>query len=380
MRPTHPSLRPIVRFSLPVKGLSTALGAACLLLSAAACERDAASRTAPAADAKQAAPAPAADVEVSEQARAMIAPLPDGWAHADDTPALVALGKALYFDKRLSKNHDVSCNSCHDLARFGVDNEPTSPGHQGQRGDRNSPTVFNAAGQFAQFWDGRASDVEEQAIGPILNPIEMAMPDEAQVLKVLGSMPGYVEMFAKAFPKEKAPLTYKNVGVAIGAFERKLATPCAVDRYLKGDTTALTAAEKRGWNTFASVGCTACHNGALVGGGMYQKAGLVKPWPSTEDKGRAVVTHNEDEAFFFKVPTLRNIAKTGPYFHDGSVASLEEAVKVMANHQLGRTLTKEEVTDIVAFLGALTGEPPAALTAAPELPASTDATPPPDPS
>jgi cytochrome c peroxidase len=358
--------------------LPTVIGAA-LMTFAAGCERSSPPADTNAAPPVAAAPSAVDDVEVTELALAVVKPLPASWSAEGDTPARVALGKALYFDARLSKNHDISCNSCHDVKRFGVDGEATSPGHKGQRGDRNSPTVFNAAGQFAQFWDGRAANVEEQAIGPILNPVEMAMPNEEHVLKVIGSMPGYLEMFDKAFPGEKTPLTYKNVGVAIGAYERKLVTPSPVDAYLGGDKSALTAAQKRGWNTFASVGCTACHAGELLGGAMYQKAGLVKPWPDADDKGRAVVTNNEAEAFFFKVPTLRHVAKTGPYFHDGSVASLEEAVKMMGSYQLGKELSAEEVKDIVSFLEALTGEAPEGLIEPPELPASTDKTPPPNP-
>ena len=287
----------------------------------------------------------------------------------------------LYYEKRLSKNHDISCNSCHQLDKYGVDGEATSPGHKGQRGGRNSPTSYNAALHLAQFWDGRAADVEEQAKGPILNPIEMAMPDEASVLKVLKSMPEYVEMFAAAFEGEgEAAVTYDNLAKAIGAFERKLVTPSRWDDFLKGNEAVLSDEEKKGFVEFANAGCITCHSGPGVGGNMYQKLGLVKAWPNQKDVGREEVTKNKADNMMFKVPSLRNIAKTGPYFHDGSVASLEEAVKMMAEHQLGKTLTDEQVKSIVTFLNVLTGTIPEEYVKEPKLPASTDATPKPDPS
>ena len=294
--------------------------------------------------------------------------------------ALVALGRALYYDARLSKNQDVSCNSCHLLDRYGVDGAPTSTGHKGQKGGRNAPTSYNAAGHIAQFWDGRAADVEAQAKGPVLNPIEMAMPDEASVIKVLRSIPGYAPMFAAAFPVEKDPITYANMAKAIGAFERGLVTPSKIDAFLGGDDAALTEAEKRGLNTFVEVGCTDCHSGPYLGGAIYQKAGLVKPWPNQADAGRFEVTKNEADRMMFKVPGLRNIEKTGPYFHDGSVASLDEAIRMMGVHQLGRELTPEQIADIRAFLGSATGLLPEAYIAKPALPESGPKTPKPDPS
>lgn len=331
-------------------------------------------RAAPPTDRAPAAPA------LDKTLLGAFAPLPEGYGVEAPSAAQVDLGRQLYFDERLSKNQDVSCNSCHDLARYGVDGEKTSPGHKAQRGGRNSPTVYNAAGHFAQFWDGRAKDVEEQALGPILNPVEMAMPDEASVLRVVRSIPGYVEAFQKAFPGQKDPVTYANLGVAIGAFERGLVTPGRFDKLLAGDASALTAAEQKGLQTFVSTGCAACHAGSLVGGAMYQKLGLVKPWPNVDDKGRSAITNNDAEAFFFKVPSLRNVAKTGPWFHDGSVGTLEEAVKLMASHQLGRELTDEATAEIVTFLGALTGELPTAYIEEPTLPPSGPQTPAPDPS
>jgi cytochrome c peroxidase len=290
----------------------------------------------------------------------------------------VVLGRMLYYDARLSKGQDVSCNSCHELNKYGVDNQPVSDGHKGQKGTRNAPTVYNAAGHFVQFWDGRAPTVEEQAKGPILNPVEMAMPDQKRVLTVLNSMPEYVEAFKKAFPGEKDPVTYDNLAKAIGAFERKLVTVSRWDKYLGGDQAALSEEEKAGLNKFLDVGCQSCHNGVYLGGSMFQKLGLVKPWDNANDPGRFAVTKQEADRMVFKVPTLRNIEKTAPYYHDGSIATLEEAVRRMADHQLGRVLSKEEVDSIVTFLKALTGELPTEYIKEPALPKSTDKTPKPD--
>jgi cytochrome c peroxidase len=290
------------------------------------------------------------------------APLPENAATAEYplTPERVALGKKLYFDTRLSINNKMSCNSCHKLETFGVDNEPTSPGHEGKRGGRNSPTVYNAALHVAQFWDGRAKDVEAQALGPILNPGEMGMPSEATVLERLSKDPKTVAEFAAAFPGEANPLTYANVGKAIGAFERTLLTPSRFDNYLKGDESALTPAEKAGGKLFVQTGCTACHMGATMGGQIYQKLGLVKEYP-TKDMGRFEVTKSEADKKMFKVPSLRNVAKTAPYFHDGSVKTLNEAISQMGEYQLGKKLTKEEVESIALFLGSLTGTPPSGV-------------------
>jgi cytochrome c peroxidase len=282
--------------------------------------------------------------------------------------ALIALGRSLYFDKRLSKNRDLSCNSCHSLTAYGVDGEATSPGDRGQRGGRNSPTVYNAAGYFAQFWDGRAPTVEEQAKGPILNPIEMAMPNAAAVVSRLRAIPGYAPVFAQAFPGEATPITYDNVGRAIGAFERGLTTPSRWDRYLTGDKAALTSAEMEGLKLFTNVGCMVCHTGELLGGNSYQRAGAVEPWPNQQDEGRAGVTKNDADRMMFKVPTLRNITKTAPYFHDGSARTLDVAVRMMGKHQLGLELADGEVSSIVTWLDSLTGTPRADYIAEPQLP------------
>ncbi|MCO4773389.1 MAG: c-type cytochrome [Deltaproteobacteria bacterium] len=298
--------------------------------------------------------------------------------HNPITDAKVDLGRMLYYEPRLSKNHDISCNSCHQLDNFGVDSEPTSPGHKGQLGGRNSPTVLNAALHVAQFWDGREPHVEAQAKGPVLNPVEMAMSGPDAVVATLKSIPGYVDGFAKAFPGED-PVTYDNMAAAIGAFERKLLTPSPFDAYLGGDVAALNDAQRAGLETFVATGCTACHSGVAVGGAMYQKLGLVEAWPNITDKGRSEVTGNAAEEYFFKVPSLRNIAKTGPYFHDGKTAELTVAVKMMAKHQLGKELADDEVASIVSFLDSLTGTVDAKYAAKPELPPSSDTTPKPDP-
>jgi len=303
---------------------------------------------------------------------AMFAPLPSYMAgeRAHPTGAQVNLGRQLYHETLLSGGHDVSCNSCHALNGYGADGRRVSFGSHGLTGGRNAPTVYNAAGQVAQFWDGRAADVEEQAKGPILNPDEMAMPNSGAVLDHMRASARYRAAFRAAFPNEAQPITYDNVGRAIGAFERGLVTPSRWDKFLAGDSSALSAEEQRGAATFVRVGCAGCHNGAYVGGASFQKLGLVKPWPTSTDSGRIKVTHKPSDLFVFKVPTLRNVEKTSPYFHDGSIASLDEAIRLMARHQLGVELTDAQVRDIHAWLGSLTGELPATYIAEPRLPNS----------
>lgn len=331
--------------------------------------------------AKESTPVPVAPVVVDRALLVAFASLPTkinppGGASSDDQ---IALGKQLYFETRLSKNQELSCNSCHGLETYGVDNKPTSTGHKGQLGTRNSPTVYNAALHIAQFWDGRAKDVEAQALGPILNPVEMAMKDEASVLLVLKSIPEYGAAFKKAFPADKDPVTYANVGKAIGAFERTLVTPSRWDAYLGGDDAALSGAEKAGLAKFLDVGCNTCHAGAAVGGRDYKKLGQAKAWPrELKDNGRFDATKDPADKNVFKVPSLRNIDKTGPYFHDGSVATLEEAITLMGRHQLGKELSDADVRSIATFLKSLTGELP--KVERPSLPKSTAKTPKADPS
>ncbi len=319
-------------------------------------------------------------VEIDPLNLQMFQPLPE-LMRSDENPITdekVALGRMLYYESRLSKSQEISCNSCHMLDRFGVDGQPTSDGHKGKLGDRNSPTVYNAAGHFVQFWDGRAEDVEAQAKGPVMNPVEMAMPSEKQVITVLKSMPGYVEAFKKAFPEEKDPINYENMARAIGAFERKLVTPSRWDKFIRGDSQALTNEEKAGFNVYMETGCHVCHAGAYIGGSMYQKLGMIRPYPDTSDPGREKVTKNEADRMVFKVPGLRNIAETGPYYHNGKIESLEDAVSRMGEYQLGRTLSEGQVRSIVTWLDTLTGEIPAEYVKQPVLPQSTGKTPKPD--
>lgn len=319
----------------------------------------------------------AEDILTNRGLLALLKPLPEMMESAANpvTEEKVELGRKLFHDTRLSLNRKNSCNSCHNLETYGVDNQKFSTGDAGGKGGRNSPTVFNAAIHIAQFWDGRAKDVEEQAKGPVLNAVEMAMPSADYVAEVLQSIPGYAPLFKNAFPDDVDPVNYDNFAKAVGAFERKLVTPSRFDDFLKGKEDALTMEEKTGLNNFLGAGCATCHNGPAIGGQMYQKLGLVKPWPGNTDSGRFEVTKNEIDKFMFKVPSLRNIAKTGPYLHDGSVSDLNELTSMMAEHQLGRTLDKKQVDSIVIFLKVLTGSLPKDLIAAPELPADGPNTP-----
>ena len=319
----------------------------------------------------------AGTLTVDPTARSLFQPLPAVVESKTNaiTEDKIVLGRILFYETRLSRSQQISCNSCHELKNYGVDGQPTSDGHKGLRGDRNSPTVYNAAGHFVQFWDGRAADVEEQARGPVLNPVEMAMKSEKEVVAVLKTIPEYVELFRKAFPEDKDPVTYENMAKAIGAFERKLLTPARWDRYLRGENDALTPEEKAGFNTYVGTGCQTCHLGTYVGGNLYQKLGLAKPWPDNSDPGRLKTTKNESDRLVFKVPSLRNVEKTGPYFHNGRVGTIDEAVANMAEFQLGKKLTGAEVKSIVVWLKSLTGELPAEYTKEPTLPRSTGNTP-----
>jgi cytochrome c peroxidase len=319
-------------------------------------------------------------VDVNTAALKMFAPLPAVMDSARNPviDAKIDLGRMLYYDPRLSKSQEVSCNTCHQLDRYGVDNDPVSTGHKGLKGNRNAPTVYNAAGHFVQFWDGRAPDVEEQAKGPVTNPVEMAMPSGKTVISVLKSMPEYPAAFKKAFPGQADSVTFENVALAIGAFERKLVTPSRWDKFLKGEQNALTPAEKAGFNKFVESGCSTCHNGPYVGGMSYQKLGLAKRWTADSDPGRYGVTKQESERSVFKVPSLRNIAMTGPYFHTGNVPALDRAVEIMSEYQTGRPISKQDVESIVVWLRALTGDLPADYIKKPALPRSTSKTPGPD--
>jgi len=305
---------------------------------------------------------------LQEQAKALFGTLPKVAKDSKYTlnEERIFLGKKLYFDKRLSKDNTQSCNTCHNVETYGVDNEPTSLGNDGKRGTRNSPTTFNAAFHTTQFWDGREPDVEAQAGGPILNPVEMAMPNETNVIKRVKDIKEYKTYFAESFPDDKDPINYNNLKLAIGAYERMLVTPTKFDDYLAGNNEALNTQEKEGLQTFISGGCITCHRGNVLGGNMFQKFGLMKPyWELTKstviDNGRFDVTQNEADKYVFKVPSLRNIEKTYPYFHDGSIMSLKEATDIMGKAQLNKTFTDKEIDDMVAFMNTLTGEIPSNL-------------------
>lgn len=291
-------------------------------------------------------------------------------------PAMAELGKKLYFELRLSKSGFISCNSCHNLSMGGTDNLKTSIGHNWQKGPINAPTVLNSSMNVAQFWDGRAADLKAQAGGPIANPGEMAF-SHALAVEVLQSIPRYVAEFKAVFKSDK--ISIDEVTKAIAAFEETLVTPNSrFDKWLMGDKNALTADELAGYELFKDSGCTACHNGPAVGGASFQKMGVVEPYKANSPaEGRVAVTKQEADRFNFKVPTLRNVELTYPYFHDGEAATLKEAVEIMGRIQLGKKFTDKENGQIVAFLKTLTGDQPDFKM--PILPPSSDATPHPKP-
>ena len=314
------------------------------------------------------------DGQIADKAKKVFQPISAEPKENPENPVTeqkVKLGKILYFDKRLSKDGNISCNSCHNLSTGGVDNLSTSPGDDGTLGDRNSPTVLNAAYHSSQFWDGRAKDVEEQAGMPILNPVEMAIPSEQFLVDRLRGIELYQSMFADAFPEPGSPITYTNLRKAIAAFERTLVTPSRFDDYLNGDSKALTIAEKEGLKSFMDAGCITCHNGAMLGGSSFQKFGQFKEyWHYTGskhiDEGLFKVTGNEVDKYMFKVPSLRNIALTGPYFHDGSVDALSDAIGIMAEINLNTKLTEDEIGKIETFLESLNGQLPEGAADAPK--------------
>ncbi|GGC69050.1 cytochrome-c peroxidase [Marinobacter halophilus] len=293
------------------------------------------------------------------------------------TQAKVELGKMLFFEPRLSSSHLISCNTCHNVGMGGDDYLPVSIGHGWQKGPRNSPTVFNAVFNAAQFWDGRAADLAEQAKGPVQAGVEMSSTPE-RVVATLKSMPDYVERFEDAFPGQGDPVSFNNMAVAIEAFEATLITPDSdFDKYLRGNADALNEREKEGLALFMDRGCTACHSGVNLGGQEYYPFGLVTR-PGGEilpegDKGRFAVTATASDEYVFRASPLRNIELTAPYFHSGAVWSLEEAVAVMGTAQLGTELKDNEVDSIVAFLKSLTGTVPEIRY--PILPPSTGSTP-----
>jgi cytochrome c peroxidase len=287
------------------------------------------------------------------------------------TPAKVQLGMQLFFEPRLSVDGTLSCNSCHNVMANGTDNRPVSIGVRGQKGGRSAPTVWNAAYLSVQFWDGRASSLEEQAKGPVLNPIEMGMPHKELAVNRIASIAGYREQFTSVFGGDK-PVSYDNIAKAIASYERTLITPNSpYDQYAKGKEDALSAQAKRGLDLVQSFGCTSCHNGPVFAGpalpegqGFFQKFPIYPgsqyevQYGLTKDLGRYEVTKKAEDKSVWRVPTWRNIALTAPYFHNGSVATLDEAVRVMAKTQLNKPISDEDTRSIVAFLESLTGEFP----------------------
>lgn len=284
-----------------------------------------------------------------------------------NTEEQARLGQRLFFDRRLSKSQTISCNSCHTLSNYGVDGLDVSIGHEGQRGRRNAPSVLNTGGQFLFFWDGRARSLEDQARHPIFSRIEMAMDSEQQLLSRLSSVGEYRAAFAAAFPDAARGIRMEHVLRALAAFERRLITPSRWDRFVVGYSDELSKLEKQGFARFVGLGCISCHNGSLFGGGNFERLGVVEPWPNQADSGRAEVTHKTRDRMYFKVPSLRNVAKTAPYFHDASADTLAQAVRMMARHQMGRELSDADVRALTAWLGTLTGELPEQWTDAPEL-------------
>lgn len=286
-------------------------------------------------------------------------PLPATMPGAEhDTPERIALGEKLFFDPRLSVNDTQSCASCHILepGKFGVDLLPVSPGAHGKLGTRNTPTVLNAGYQASQFWDGRAHDLAAQAGQPILNPVEMAMPDEQAVLDKLARIDEYRTAFAKAFPAATEAISYPNLSEALAAFQRTLRSPSRFDEFLGGKLQELNEQEMRGLDTFMRANCVRCHDGPLLGGQTFEKLGVYGDYANQTDMGRFEVTRDEADRMVFKTSSLRNVAVTGPWYHDGAVSTLEEAVRNMAQLQLQRRMSDAEVADVVAFLGALTDE------------------------
>jgi cytochrome c peroxidase len=309
------------------------------------------------------------------QAQRVFAPLPSDMAVSGHpfTPELVVLGRSLFFDPRISVDGTVSCARCHQPALYGTDALPRPKGAADRINPRNAPTILNAALQISEHWIGNRKDVEDQAVQALVGPPSFGNPDYASAMARIKAIPGYLPLFGKAFPKDKDPVNQTNWGTAIGAYERTLVTPSSFDAFLKGKKGALSAKAREGLRDFMETGCIACHNGPGVGGKMYDKFGKTEEyWKATGskeiDKGRFAVTGKSDDLYVFKVPILRNVAMTPPYFHDGSMTSLPRAVRIMARVQLGKDLSDRLVTGIVTFLESLTGNLPKDFSNAPVLP------------
>lgn len=318
-----------------------------------------------------------ADTDLLKQAQALFQPLPRdmGTPEFPITPERVDLGRKLFFDPRISVDGTVSCARCHQPALYGTDGLAKPRGAHDKLNPRNAPTVLNAALQLKAHWRGDRENVEDQAKQALIGPPSFGDPDYPAAMSKIKAISGYAEIFRKAFPDEQDPVTQDNWGKAIGAYERTLVTPSRFDEYLAGNVQALSPTERTGLRKFIDTGCIACHEGAGVGGGMFRKFGVVEDyWKETGskqvDKGRFDVTHDPNDIYIFKVPSLRNVAMTPPYFHDGSVRWLPEAVRIMAKVQLGTTLSAQDANDIVNFLQSLTGKLPEEFASAPILPAS----------
>jgi cytochrome c peroxidase len=316
-----------------------------------------------------------AEEALLNQARQIFQPLPQALSSPANpiTPQKVRLGKILFYEPRISSDGTVSCARCHPISLYGVDGLEKAIGNHCKVNARNSPTIFNAAGQISAHWIGNRKDVEEQAKQSVIGAASFGMPSHEAVEKILKGIKGYAVLFKEAFPGDKDSIRMDNFAKAIGAFERTLVTPSPFDAFLRGNNKALMEPQKRGLKTFMEVGCMTCHSGAFVGGQMYQKFGIFEPYwkytkSGTVDEGRFEVTKQESDKYVFKVPMLRNVEKTAPYFHDGSVGPLEEALWIMGKIQVGRDLTKAQVEEIHAFLRSLTGKIPEDAMKVPLLP------------
>jgi len=314
------------------------------------------------------------DAKLLQEAQDAFKPLPQDAATTEYpvSPERVSLGRKLFFDPRISVDGVGSCVKCHPPALYGADGLAKSRGVNDKLMPRNAPTVLNVGLHFKIHWDGGRENVEGQAKMALLG-IGFGNPDYATAMSRVRAIPGYTELFEKAFPGEANPVTEDNWGKAIGAYERTLITPSRFDEYLGGKAGTLSAQESRGLRTFLKTGCVQCHDGSGVGGGSFEKFGVVSEyWKETRskeiDKGRFNITKDDADLYQFKVPSLRNVAMTAPYFHDGSVNSLHEAVRIMGKVQLGVDLTDRDVDEIVAFLGSLTGKLPENFATAPVLP------------
>jgi cytochrome c peroxidase len=317
------------------------------------------------------------DEELLSRAREALGPLPASMPSPDNpiTPEKVKLGRALFYESRISIDGTVSCARCHPMSLYAADGLKKAVGNNCKVLPRNSPTLFNAAAQISQHWIGNRTSVEDQAMQSVTGPPAFGMPDNESVEKVLEGMKGYRDLFKEAFPQGKKPVTMENFAKAVGAFERTLVTPAPFDDYVKGKAGALTAEQKRGLKTFLDTGCTMCHAGPYFGGRMYRKFGMTEPYEKYTksqpvDEGRFAVTKDPADKYVFKVPVLRNVEGTPPYFHDGSVERLTDAITIMAKVQLGKELTKEQAGDIAVFLGSLTGKIPETALIIPVLPAT----------